>query len=75
LNFGDGSPVFARHSGNYKPAAFGFGAQRSGRQSKLSGDYGEALRLVVVDHETQRRAHVGLFDHAKILRALASSRK
>jgi hypothetical protein len=49
LNFGDGCPVLACHSGNYKPASLGFGAQRGGRQPKLSGDHGEALRLVVIN--------------------------
>jgi hypothetical protein len=63
LNFGDGCPVLARDSGNYKPASLGFGAQRGGRQSELSGDHGEALRLVVIHNESRLRADVSLLDH------------
>jgi hypothetical protein len=51
LNFGDGCPVFACHSGNYKPASFGFGAQRSDGQAKLGGDHAEAQERIIVDHD------------------------
>ncbi|MGA8583886.1 MAG: hypothetical protein WB715_08620 [Roseiarcus sp.] len=67
MNFGDGCPVLARDSGNYKPAALGFGAQRGGRQSELSGDNGEALRLVVIHNEARLRANVSLLDHENLI--------
>jgi hypothetical protein len=58
LHFGDGSPVFARDPGNYKPASFGFCAQRGGSQPKLRCDNTEALRRVVVDDDlSKQRAH------------------
>jgi hypothetical protein len=59
LNFGDGCPVFACHPGNYKPASFGFCAQRGGRQPELGGDHGETHGRIVIDGE----ADVGLLDH------------
>jgi hypothetical protein len=68
LNFGDGCPVFARHSRNYKPASFGFCAQRRSGQPELGGGDAEAQRLVIVDDD----ARFGLLDHSKILRRLAS---
>ena len=59
------------HPRNYKSAAFGFCAQRGGRQSELSGDDAEAQRLIVIDNEAQ----FGLLDHPITLRRLAVKRK
>jgi hypothetical protein len=53
-NFCDGCPVFARHSGNYKPASFGFCAQRCCLQPELRGDHAKALRRVVIDGDARK---------------------
>jgi hypothetical protein len=71
LNFGNGCPVFPRDPGNYKPAAFGFCAQRGGGQPELRGDNAEAQRLIVVDHESD----VGRGVHSENLAILVFSRK
>jgi hypothetical protein len=56
-HFGDRRPVFARYPGNYKPASFGFCAQRGGRETELRSDDSEPLWGVIVDNKAGLRVH------------------
>jgi hypothetical protein len=80
---GDGSPVFASDPRNYKPASFGFCAQRGASQPKLGRDNTESLRRVVVDDDagkpraqgTVYRSHFSAKCHNLFLAGRPSARR